>query len=79
MDRAAGELSRLKFSIHSIYAVVERYWQAIREERRSKELRAALYALSDRDLKDFGISHGMIEHIGCNATVDPRYTGLGDR
>lgn len=68
---------RLKLSIHPIGAVLKQYWRAFHEERRRQQLRTALYSLNDHDLRDIGISRDMIEHIGLNPTVDPRFVGPG--
>ena len=75
MNHATGGSAQLSFSIKPIRAFLEQCWHAFREERRRQKLRDALYALNDHDLKDIGISRGMIEHIGSNPTVDPRFVG----
>jgi uncharacterized protein YjiS (DUF1127 family) len=50
--------------------------QTVLQERRKRaKLRAALYALPDRDLRDIGISRAEIEYLALNGTderVDPR-------
>jgi uncharacterized protein YjiS (DUF1127 family) len=74
-NRATDETLRLNLSIRPIRAFFKQYWRAFQEERSRRKLRAALYELNDHDLKDIGISRGMIEHIGANPTVDPRYVG----
>jgi len=73
--QATGGTVRLNLSIQPICAFLKKYWRAFQEERRRQKLRTALYALNDHDLKDVGISRGMIEHIGSNPTVDPRFVG----
>ena len=50
--------------------------QTVLQERRKRaKLRAALYALPDRELRDIGILPGEIEYLALNGTderVDPR-------
>jgi uncharacterized protein YjiS (DUF1127 family) len=77
MNHARGGAIRLNLSIQPICAFLKQYWRAFHEERRRQKLRAALYSLNDHDLKDIGISRDMIEHIGSNPTVDPRFVGPG--
>ena len=35
-------------------------------------VRAALYGLNDRDLRDIGIAHGDIEYVASNPDTAPR-------
>ena len=45
---------------------------ALQERRKRAKVRAALYGLSGRDLKDIGIAHGEIEYMASNSNIDPR-------
>ncbi|TPQ39939.1 hypothetical protein C2U70_06310 [Bradyrhizobium guangdongense] len=74
-NHVTGGTVRLNLAIHPICAFFKQYWRTFQEERRRRKLRNALYAFDDHDLKDIGISRGMIEHIGSNPTVDPRFVG----
>ena len=56
--------------------VLNRCWAALLERRRRAKIRAELYQMSDRELGDFGISRGEIEHIATRRTVDPAGTLL---
>ena len=47
-------------------------WNALRDRRRRAKVRAALYGLNGRDLKDIGIGHGEIEYVASNPDIDPR-------
>ena len=47
---------------------------ALQERRKRAKVRAALYGLSGRDLKDIGIAHGEIEFVASNPDIDPRGT-----
>ena len=54
---------------------LRRCWHALQERRKRARLRAALYALPDRNLRDIGIARGEIEYLASNGTdkrVDPR-------
>ena len=77
-NHAAGETARLSFFTRPICAFFKQYWRAFQEERSCRKLRAALYELNDHDLKDIGISRGMIEHFVSIPTVDPRFVGPGN-
>lgn len=45
---------------------------ALQERYKRQRLRAALYDLSDQDLKDIGTSRSGIEFIASNRSIDPR-------
>jgi uncharacterized protein YjiS (DUF1127 family) len=47
-------------------------WNAVQERRKREKVRAALYGLNGRDLKDIGIAHGEIEYVASNPDIDPR-------
>jgi uncharacterized protein YjiS (DUF1127 family) len=56
-------------------ALLKRCWTALQERRKRARLRATLYALPDRALRDIGVSWSEIEHLALNGTderVDPR-------
>ena len=56
-------------------ALFRRCWHALQKRRKRARLRAALYALPDRNLRDIGISWSDIEYLALNGTderVDPR-------
>jgi uncharacterized protein YjiS (DUF1127 family) len=58
-----------------VSAFFKRCWSAHQERRKRARLRAALYALSDRDLRDIGIARSEIEYLALNGTderVDSR-------
>jgi uncharacterized protein YjiS (DUF1127 family) len=54
-------------------ALLRRSWHALQIRRKRARLRAALYALPERDLRDFGISFSEIEYlatIGTDERID---------
>lgn len=56
-------------------AFIRRCWHALQERRKRDRLRAALYALPERNLRDIGISLSEIEYLALHGTderVDPR-------
>jgi uncharacterized protein YjiS (DUF1127 family) len=58
-----------------VSAVLRRCWSALQERRKRARLRGALHALSERDLRDIGISLSEIEYLALNGAderVDPR-------
>jgi len=74
IDRAAkfGQTAELAPQISTLF---KRCWTAFQERRRRARLRAILYGLADRDLKDMGVAWSEIEYLALHGTdvrVDPR-------
>lgn len=46
----------------------KRYWRVHQERRKHQKLRAILYGLPDRDLKDMGITRSEIEYLALNSS-----------
>jgi uncharacterized protein YjiS (DUF1127 family) len=66
------ETAELRAYVASFF---RRHWYAHQERRKRQRLRATLYGLADRDLKDIGVTRSEIEYIALNGTdtgVDPR-------
>ena len=59
-------------STRQVAGFIRRCWDALQERRKREKVRAALYGLNDRDLKDIGIAHGEIEYVASNPDIDPR-------
>ena len=59
-------------SFRRITSFFKRYWGAFQERRERERLRAALYSLSDWELKDIGIARDQIEYVASNRGIDPR-------
>jgi uncharacterized protein YjiS (DUF1127 family) len=59
-------------SNRQVAGFIRRCWDALQERRRREKVRAALYGLNGRDLKDIGIAHGEIEYVASNPEIDPR-------
>lgn len=51
---------------------IKRYWGAFQESRKRRRLRAALCALSDRELMDIGTTRGEIDYVASNRAIDPQ-------
>ena len=47
-------------------------WDALLERRERQKVRAALYALSDRELADFAIARCDVEYVAANRNTDSR-------
>ncbi len=47
-------------------------WGALLEWRKREMLRADLYDLSDRELRDIGITRGEADYVVANRSNDPR-------
>ena len=59
-------------SNRQVAGFIRRCWDALQERRKREKVRAALYGLNGRDLKDIGIAHGEIEYVASNPGIDPR-------
>ena len=59
-------------STRQVSGFIRRFWDALQERRKREKVRAALYGLNGRDLKDIGIAHGEIEYVASNPDIDPR-------
>jgi uncharacterized protein YjiS (DUF1127 family) len=59
-------------STRQVAGFIRRSWDALQERRKREKVRAALYGLNSRDLKDIGIAHGEIEYVASNPDIDPR-------
>jgi uncharacterized protein YjiS (DUF1127 family) len=59
-------------STRKVSGFIRGCWNAIQERRKRTKVRAALYGLDGRDLKDIGIAHGEIEYVALHPDIDPR-------
>jgi uncharacterized protein YjiS (DUF1127 family) len=50
----------------------EGYWRAFQEWRKRERILAELSSLSERELRDIGITRGEIDYVASNRIVDPR-------
>jgi uncharacterized protein YjiS (DUF1127 family) len=70
------EFAQIAELMPRVSAFFKRCWSALQERRKCARLRAALYALPDRHLRDIGIARGEIEYLALNGSderVDPRW------
>jgi uncharacterized protein YjiS (DUF1127 family) len=51
-------------------------WAALLAWRKRVPLRERLCDLSDRELRDIGITRGEIDYVAANRSIDPRSVGL---
>jgi uncharacterized protein YjiS (DUF1127 family) len=65
-------LGQAAVSNRQVAGFIRRCWDALQERRKRGKVRAALYGLNGRDLKDIGIAHGEIEYVASNPDIDPR-------
>ena len=67
------ELRQAAASIGGISSIVTAIWQSIQEWRERQRTRNALEDLSDKELRDIGITRGEIDHIVRGSrSIDPR-------
>ena len=67
IHRAAEFVETAELAPH-VPPFISRCWHALQERRKRARLRAALYALPERNLRDIGISFSDIEHLALNGT-----------
>jgi uncharacterized protein YjiS (DUF1127 family) len=65
-------LGQPALSTRQVPGFIGECWNALQERRKRAKVRAALYGLNGRDLKDIGIAHGEIEFVASNSDIDPR-------
>jgi uncharacterized protein YjiS (DUF1127 family) len=69
----ARQLRRTAVSIGGLPGFFRKYWRAIQERHDRQRLQAALDNLSDRELRDIGITRGEIDYLARAAlSADPR-------
>lgn len=54
----------------SVLSLLQEYWRAFRKRRQRKRSRASLDDLSDRDLKDLGLTPGDIDYIVARRAIE---------
>ena len=72
---SAAEFTETEEAAPRVPAFIRRCLHVLQERRKHARLRAVLYALPERDLRDIGISFSEIEYLALNGTderVDPR-------
>ncbi|MBH5387495.1 DUF1127 domain-containing protein [Bradyrhizobium diversitatis] len=58
-------------TIHGV-TELEKYWDAFQEWRKRERLRTRLCRLSEKELRDIGITRGEIDYVASNRAIDPR-------
>ena len=68
----AARLEQTFTSTRHVSGFFWRCWEAFRQRRERRRLRAALYELNDAELQDIGIARGEIDYVASNRSIDPR-------
>jgi uncharacterized protein YjiS (DUF1127 family) len=68
----SGKLGNTAASIRGVFNFFKRYFRALQERREHRKTLTKLDALSDRELRDIGITRGEIDHVAFNRYIDPR-------
>jgi uncharacterized protein YjiS (DUF1127 family) len=66
------ELTQTMRSARLGFTFLKHAWGALREWRERSRLRARLYDLSDRELRDIGMTRGEVEYVAANRSEDVR-------
>jgi uncharacterized protein YjiS (DUF1127 family) len=54
------------------WSLLKNYWGTLLKWRQREKLRARLNDLSDRELRDIGITRGEVDYAASNGAADPR-------
>jgi uncharacterized protein YjiS (DUF1127 family) len=68
----ATGLGQTAASTRRVASFFKRYWGEFQERRKRRRSLVALCDLSDRELRDIGITRGEIEYVASNRSIDPR-------
>ena len=71
LARATTELGQTIALTQHVFRLFKIYWATFQERRKRERARADLYNLSDKELKDIGITRGEIDYITSNRSIDP--------
>jgi uncharacterized protein YjiS (DUF1127 family) len=66
------ELGQTITSTPRVFRFFKAYWVAYQERRKRESVRADLYDLNDRELRDIGLTRGEIDYVASNRSIDPR-------
>jgi len=69
---AATGLRQTAVSTRHVSSFIRACWDAFQARRERARLRAALYDLSEYELRDIGIARGEFEYVVSNRSADPR-------
>jgi uncharacterized protein YjiS (DUF1127 family) len=67
-----SELRLPTLSLLHLTGVFKTWSGKLQERRKRARLRAILYGLQDRELKDIGVTRSEIEYVALNPSIDPR-------
>ena len=57
-------------AMRSVLSVLKQYWLAFQERHQRQSLRASLHDLSDRELRDIGVTRDEIDFIAPHRAID---------
>ena len=69
---------RTSASTRNVFSFIWKCWDALQERRARQKLRATLSDLSDRELRDIGLTHGEIDYAASHRGIDPRGIRSGE-
>ena len=72
MTQIAAHFAHHAASTRHSSSLFKTCWDAVTELRERRKVRAALTALSDRELADFAIARCDIDYVAVNRSTDPR-------
>ena len=69
-DLTIGLVEEATDDTRNVLSLLKRYWRAFGEWRQRLSSRTALHDLSDRELKDIGVTREEIDHIAPHRAID---------
>jgi uncharacterized protein YjiS (DUF1127 family) len=70
LDLTIGLVKEAADDTRNVLSLLKRYWCAFGEWRQRLSSRTSLHDLSDRELKDIGVTRDEIDHIARHRAVD---------
>ena len=69
LDLTVGSV-KVTDDARNVQGLLERYWRAFGKWRQRRASRTSLHDLSDRELKDIGVTREEIDHIAPQRAID---------
>ena len=70
LDLTIGLVKEATDDTRNVLSLLKRYWRAFGKWRQRQSSRTTLHDLSDRELKDIGVTRGEIDHIAPHRAID---------
>ena len=79
LDLTIGLVKEATDDTRNVLNLLKRVWRAFGEWRQRQRSRTTLHALSDRELKDIGVTRDEIDHIARHRAIDALRNSIHSR